>query len=143
MPGDDSQEDSRAAFRLAFRARLAALEITHSMKRSRELCDNVFIESFFHSMKVDAIHARTFEDECSLRRVVRRYIRRYNATRLHSSLGFRSPNAYESIAALGSPDDWSTKSGQHPSPARAAEPPAVSPSNQQSFRGPKQIGGCQ
>lgn len=83
----------------AFRARLAALGITQSMKRPRELGDNAFIESFFHSMKADAIHARLFNDELSLRRVVRRYIRRYNATRLHSSLGFRSPIAYESIAA--------------------------------------------
>lgn len=83
----------------AFRARLAALGITQSMKRPRELGDNAFIESFFHSMKADAIHARTFDDERSLRRTVRRYIRRYNATRLHSSLGFRSPITFESIAA--------------------------------------------
>jgi transposase InsO family protein len=83
----------------AFRARLAALGITQSMKRPRELCDNAFIESFFHSMKADTIHARRFDDDCSLRRVVRRYIRRYNATRLHSSLGFRSPINYESVAA--------------------------------------------
>jgi putative transposase len=83
----------------AFRARLAALGITQSMKRPREIGDNAFIESFFHSMKADTIHARTFDGDRSLRRVVRRYIRRYNATRLHSSLGFRSPIAYESIAA--------------------------------------------
>jgi len=83
----------------AFRARLAALGITQSMKRPRELGDNAFIESFFHSMKADAIHARTFEDEHSLRQVLRRYIRRYNATRLHSSLGFQSPITYESFAA--------------------------------------------
>lgn len=82
-----------------FRDRLAALGITQSMKRPRELGDNAFIESFFHSMKADAIHACAFDDDASLRRVVRRYIRRYNATRLHSSLGFRSPIAYESIAA--------------------------------------------
>ncbi len=83
----------------AFRARLAALGITQSMKRPRELCDNAFIESFFHSMKADTIHARTFDDDRTLRRVVTRYIRRYNTTRLHSSLGFRSPIDYENIAA--------------------------------------------
>jgi putative transposase len=83
----------------AFRARLAALGITQSMKRPRELCDNAFIESFFHSMKADTIHARTFDDDRTLRRVVNRYIRRYNSTRLHSSLGFRSPIDYENIAA--------------------------------------------
>ena len=37
----------------AFRTRLAALGITQSMKRPRELGDNAFIESFFHSLKAD------------------------------------------------------------------------------------------
>jgi putative transposase len=83
----------------AFRACLAALGITQSMKRPREIGDNAFIESFFHSMKADTIHARTFDDDPALRTVVSRYIRRYNCTRLHSSLGYRSPIDYEHIAA--------------------------------------------
>jgi transposase InsO family protein len=51
----------------AFRARLATLGITQSMKRPREIGDNAFIESFFHSMKAEAIHARDgrrLEDSC-------------------------------------------------------------------------------
>jgi putative transposase len=83
----------------AFRARLAALGITQSMKRPREIGDNAFIESFFHSMKADAIHGNTFDDDLALRDVVSRYIRRYNRTRLHSSLGYLSPIDYENIAA--------------------------------------------
>jgi putative transposase len=83
----------------AFRARLAALGITQSMKRPREIGDNAFAESFFHSMKAEAIHGHTFEDDPTLHDVVRRYIRRYNRTRLHSSLGYRSPIDYENIAA--------------------------------------------
>jgi putative transposase len=82
----------------AFRARLAALGITQSMKRPREIGDNAFIESFFHSMKADVIHARTFDDDHALRQIVRQYIRRYNRSRLHSSLGFRSPINYEHAA---------------------------------------------
>jgi transposase InsO family protein len=50
-------------------------------------------------MKADSIHARTFDDDRTPRGVVNRYIRRYNTTRLHSSLGFRSPLDYENIAA--------------------------------------------
>jgi transposase InsO family protein len=83
----------------AFRARLAALGITQSMKRPRELGDNAFIESLFHSMKADAIHARTFPREATLRDGVRRYICRYNRSRLHSSLGYRTPIDYERAAA--------------------------------------------
>jgi putative transposase len=83
----------------AFRARLAALGITQSMKRPREICDNAFVESFFHSLKSDVIHGNTFDDDRTLNLVVRRYVRRYNRTRLHSSLGFRSPLAFEHNAA--------------------------------------------
>jgi transposase InsO family protein len=83
----------------AFRARLAALGITQSMKRPREIGDNAFIESFFHSMKADVIHSRTFHDDNALNQTVSRYIRRYNRTRLHSSLGYRSPIDYEHAAA--------------------------------------------
>jgi len=82
-----------------FRARLAALGISQSMKRPREICDNAFIESFFHSMKSDVIHGRSFDDDPSLNQVIPRYVRRYNRSRLHSSLGFRSPINYERNAA--------------------------------------------
>ena len=82
----------------AFRARLAALGINQSMKRPREIGDNAFAESFFHSMKADAIHSRTFHDDRALDRVVRQFIRRYNRCRLHSSLGYRSPIDYEHAA---------------------------------------------
>jgi putative transposase len=83
----------------AFRARLAALGMTQSMKRPREIGDNAFIESFFHSMKAEAIHARVFPHDRALRETVARYIRRYNLTRLHSSLGYRSPIDYEKTVA--------------------------------------------
>lgn len=83
----------------ACRARLAALGIAQSMKRPREIGDNAFIESFFHSMKSDVIHGCTFDDDPALHDVVSRYIRRYNRSRLHSSLGYRSPIDYENIAA--------------------------------------------
>jgi len=83
----------------AYRARLAALGIVQSMKRPREIGDNAFIESFFHSMKSEAIHARFFPHDRALREAVARFIRRYNLTRLHSSLGFRSPIEYEKTVA--------------------------------------------
>jgi putative transposase len=83
----------------AYRARLAALGITQSMKRPRELGDNAFIESFFHSMKADAIHACRFDHDRELQGAISAYIRRYNRSRLHSGLGYRSPIDYERAAA--------------------------------------------
>jgi putative transposase len=50
-------------------------------------------------MKAEAIHARAFPDEQALREALETYIRRYNLTRLHSSLGYRSPIDYEKTVA--------------------------------------------
>ena len=69
------------------------------MNRPRELTDNAFMESFWHSLKSEVIHTLTFHSDAALGKVIRRYIRRYNRHRLHSALGYRSPIDYERIAA--------------------------------------------
>jgi putative transposase len=81
------------------RTRLAALDILQSMNRPGEPTDNAHMESFFHSMKTEAIHGRTFNSESELRAVVSRYIVFYNQRRLHSSLDYCSPVDYERAAA--------------------------------------------
>ena len=78
-----------------FRARLAALEIAQSMNRPGKPTDNAHMESFFHSMKSEVIHAVSFDSERDLRRVVRSYVDFYNRRRLHSALGYRPPVDYE------------------------------------------------
>ncbi len=83
----------------AYRAHLAALGIVQSMNRPRELTDNAFMESFWHSMKSEVIHTLTFNSDAALIEVVSRYLRRYNSRRLHSALGYRSPIDYERVAA--------------------------------------------
>jgi transposase InsO family protein len=83
----------------AYRTRLAALGIIQSMRRRRRINDNAFMESFFHSMKSEALDKRPFDDDDALCAAIGQYMRRYNRTRLHSSLGYRSPIAYESEAA--------------------------------------------
>ena len=55
--------------------------------------------SFSQSMKDDAIHGHVFATDHALRAAVCQYIRRYNRTRIHSSLGYRSPIDYERIVA--------------------------------------------
>jgi hypothetical protein len=35
-------------------------------QRPREIGDNAFVESFFHSMTADVIHHRTFADDLAL-----------------------------------------------------------------------------
>jgi putative transposase len=79
----------------AFRNRLAALGFMQSMNRPREVTDNAHMESFFHSMKSDAIHGVSFEHEAELVRRLRSYIPYYNSVRLHSGIGYFSQIDYE------------------------------------------------
>ena len=79
----------------AFRHRLAALGFVQSMNRPREITDNAFMESFFHSMKSDTIDGFTFTTATELGQLLRSYMPYYNGVRLHSGIGYRSPMDYE------------------------------------------------
>ena len=69
------------------------------MNRPRELTDNAFIESFWHSLKAEVIHGQRFHTDADLRRSIVRFMRHYNRQRLHSALGYRTPIDYERAAA--------------------------------------------
>jgi transposase InsO family protein len=80
------------------RQRLAALGVVQSMNRPREITDNAYMESFFHSMKSDTVHGFIFTDTAALRQLLRSYIPYYNGVRLHSGIGYSSPVEYEARA---------------------------------------------
>ncbi|HEX7940470.1 MAG TPA: IS3 family transposase [Gemmatimonadaceae bacterium] len=61
--------------------------------------DNAHAEAFFHSLKAELTRGVTFRTERALRRQLDGYIRYYNTIRLHSSLHYRSPLAFERGAA--------------------------------------------
>jgi len=61
--------------------------------------DNAHAESFFHSLKAELTRGVTFPTDSVLQHALRTYIRYYNATRLHSSLNYLSPLAFEQRAA--------------------------------------------
>lgn len=57
------------------------------------------MESFFHSMKVEAVHGEPLVGRTAMRQRVFEYIEvDYNRTRRHSALGFVSPQAFEQEA---------------------------------------------
>jgi len=82
----------------AVRHRLAALGFVQSMNRPREITDNAHMESFFHSMKSDAVHGLRFAHPAELARLVRSYMPYYNGVRMHSAIGYSSPIDYEARA---------------------------------------------
>jgi putative transposase len=61
--------------------------------------DNAHAESFFHTLKAELTRSVTFPTDHALRAALQRYLRYYNAVRLHSSLHYRSPLAFERQAA--------------------------------------------
>jgi len=57
--------------------------------------DNAHAESFFHSLKAELTRGVVFGTERALRRALGGYMRYYNAMRMHSSLNYLSPLAFE------------------------------------------------
>lgn len=69
--------------------------ITCSMSRRGDCWDNAVVESFFGTLKVELLHRRPWPTRQAARLAVSEYLSFYNAHRLHSSLGYRSPMQFE------------------------------------------------
>ena len=82
-----------------FGACLARCSIVQSMNRPGKMNDNVHIESFFHSMKSDIVHGVNFYHDHEITAQLTNYMPFYNNRRLHSSLGYVPPAAYEQQSA--------------------------------------------
>jgi putative transposase len=81
----------------AFRQLLAQHGLVASMSRKSNCYDNAFIESFWSSLKYEVVYHERFATFTEARSAVFNYIETfYNRSRLHSSLAYRSPIAFES-----------------------------------------------
>lgn len=70
-----------------------------SMSGTGNCYDNACAETFFHSLKIEAIYGHRYPTRDSVRQEVFEYIETfYNTTRLHSSLGYVSPSQFEMAA---------------------------------------------
>ena len=57
--------------------------------------DNAFMESFFKTLKVEEVWLEDYEDIHHADQSVNKFIRYYNADRMHSSLNYMSPEEFE------------------------------------------------
>jgi transposase InsO family protein len=66
-----------------------------SVGRRGQCWDNALAESFFASLKGELIDTRPWPTRAGARRATVEYIAWYDGTRLHSTLGYRSPAEFE------------------------------------------------
>jgi transposase InsO family protein len=68
--------------------------------RTGQCWDNALAESFFASLKGELIDLHAWPTKASARRAIVEYIAWYNGTRLHSTLGYRSPVEFEETSKI-------------------------------------------
>nr|ABA55952.1 IS3 transposase [Vibrio sp. DAT722] len=79
-----------------YRDLIAAHNLKQSMSRKGNCWDNACVESFFHSMKVEAVQYEPIMTREEMRQALFEYIEvDYNRTRRHSALGYLSPVNFE------------------------------------------------
>ncbi len=79
-----------------YRRLLKAHGFVGSMSRKGDCWDNAVAESFFGSLKQERVHWRNYQTRIEAQQDVLNYISMfYNSHRLHSYLGYVSPNQYE------------------------------------------------
>lgn len=81
-----------------FRAKLGEYGMRQSMSRRGNCYDNAPMESFFSSLKGEYLEHQRFATHEAARAAVFAYVETfYNPLRLHSSIGYRPPNEFESM----------------------------------------------
>jgi transposase InsO family protein len=84
----------------AYQSELEAHGIDVSMSRKGNCYDNAVMESFFHTLKTELVHHRSYQTRQIAYSDIFEYIEVfYNRRRRHSTLGYLSPAEFERVAA--------------------------------------------
>lgn len=82
-----------------FQDQLKQVGIKPSMNRPKAMIDNILVETFFRTFKTETFHGEKFENFKHLYSMTKWYLEDYyNSLRMHTSLGFKSPEQYERIS---------------------------------------------
>jgi transposase InsO family protein len=100
-PGVIFHSDRGCQYTSAEFASLASdYDVALSHGRTGQCWDNALSESFFASIKGELLDLQTWPAKAAARRAIVEYIAWYNGTRLHSTLGYRSPAEYEETSKI-------------------------------------------
>ena len=79
-----------------YQAALTKADIISSMSRRADPLNNAPMESFFHTLKNELVHHRTYATRDEAKRDLSSYVEGfYNRQRLHSALDYRTPDQAE------------------------------------------------
>ena len=99
LPGEDLLAHSDRGSQYAsehYQRVLAGHGITCSMSQRANCWDNAPAESFFATLKKELVHLEDFATRAKARTAIFEYIEMfYNRQRLHSTLGYKSPEEFE------------------------------------------------
>jgi transposase InsO family protein len=100
-PGLTHHSDRGSQYAAAdYRDILRAAAVTQSMSRKANCWDNAPMESFFGTLKTELVHHREYPDRDAARRDLFAYIEGYyNRQRIHSAIGYITPEQAEAISA--------------------------------------------
>jgi putative transposase len=73
--------------------------VTLSVGRTGQCWDNALAESFFASLKGECLDQQPWPTRAAARRMIVDYIGWFNGTRLHSALGYLTPNEFETATS--------------------------------------------
>ena len=81
----------------SFQKLLRTCQIEQSFSPSGKPCHNAVMESFFSSLKKEELYRRNYHSITEFKECVQKYIDFYNTERPHSTLDYKTPNAYEAL----------------------------------------------
>ncbi len=74
-------------------------DVRVSMSGKGRCWDNIFVERFWRTAKYEEVYLHQYEDATEAHKSIENYIQKYNTKRLHSALGYRTPEeVYTQIA---------------------------------------------
>ncbi len=106
-----------------YRCKIASLGMIRSVGRTGICWDNAVAEAFWATLKRELVDRYVFATRAEARRAIFAWINYYNRRRLHSSLDYQTPEAWETgyrrkrpISGDQAAQPVSTKSGKRQSP---------------------------
>ncbi len=120
-----------------FRKLLKGKRITPSMSRRANCWDNAVAESFFATLETELLDDLVGQGREAVKQAVFEYIEAYyNPVRLHSTLGYLTPCAFERKALIGAePLPWPTNLPETPCVTSDGPPSASSEDRPESLPG--------